>query len=114
MNGQELATAIQYKLNVIFIVIDNGMYGTIRMHQERNYPARVHGTDIVTPTSRGSRKPTGANGEAITPHSRVRARARSSPRIRPPVAAVLKVDPQAITMSATIDQIRAQSAAKPP
>ena len=43
MNGQELATAVQYGLAVIFVVIDNGMYGTIRMHQERNYPARVSG-----------------------------------------------------------------------
>jgi acetolactate synthase-1/2/3 large subunit len=41
MNGQELATAVQYGLAVVFVVVDNGMYGTIRMHQERHYPARV-------------------------------------------------------------------------
>src|SRR6266705_2373865 len=41
MNGQELATAVQYGLPVIFVVVNNGMYGTIRMHQERDYPARV-------------------------------------------------------------------------
>ena len=41
MNGQELATAVQYGLAVLFVVVDNGMYGTIRMHQERHYPARV-------------------------------------------------------------------------
>ena len=46
MNGQELATAVQYGLAIVFVVIDNGMYGTIRMHQERNYPARVSGTDL--------------------------------------------------------------------
>src|SRR5665811_1985267 len=49
MCGQELATAVQYGANVIFIVVNNGMYGTIRMHQEREYPARVHGTALVNP-----------------------------------------------------------------
>src|SRR5450755_4019111 len=66
MNGQELATAVQYKLNVIFMVIDNGMYGTIRMHQERNYPARVHGTDIVNPDFVKLAKAYGVNGEPVT------------------------------------------------
>jgi len=46
MNGQELATAVQYGLAVVFVVIDNGMYGTIRMHQERAYPGRVYGSDL--------------------------------------------------------------------
>jgi acetolactate synthase-1/2/3 large subunit len=49
MNGQELATAVQYGLDVLFVVLDNGMYGTIRMHQERNYPGRVSGTALVNP-----------------------------------------------------------------
>jgi acetolactate synthase I/II/III large subunit len=41
MNGQEFATAVQYDLPIIVVIIDNGMYGTIRMHQEREYPGRV-------------------------------------------------------------------------
>lgn len=49
MNGQELATAAQYGLNIIVLVFNNNMYGTIRMHQEREYPARVIGTDLVNP-----------------------------------------------------------------
>ena len=49
MNGQELATAVQYDAAVIFIVVNNGMYGTIRMHQERDYPARVYGTELRNP-----------------------------------------------------------------
>jgi acetolactate synthase-1/2/3 large subunit len=49
MSAQELATAAQYDARVIFIVVDNGSYGTIRMHQERDYPARVSGTDIANP-----------------------------------------------------------------
>src|SRR4029077_14812312 len=46
MTGQEFATAVQYDLPVIVIVADNGMYGTIRMHQERHYPGRVVGTGL--------------------------------------------------------------------
>src|SRR5690606_10945645 len=44
MHGQEFATAVQYQLPIIVILIDNGMYGTIRMHQERHYPARLSAT----------------------------------------------------------------------
>lgn len=49
MTGQELATAVQYGAAVVFIVVDNGSYGTIRMHQERDYPDRVIATDLVNP-----------------------------------------------------------------
>ncbi|WP_252257494.1 thiamine pyrophosphate-binding protein [Erythrobacter aurantius] len=49
MNGQELATAAQYGVNLLVIVVDNGAYGTIRMHQEREYPGRVSGTQLANP-----------------------------------------------------------------
>ena len=49
MNGQELATAVQYKLPIIAVVLDNSTFGTIRMHQEREYPGRVSGTDLLNP-----------------------------------------------------------------
>ncbi|MBA3810336.1 MAG: thiamine pyrophosphate-binding protein [Caulobacteraceae bacterium] len=49
MSGQELATAVQYQAGVIFLVVDNGSYGTIRMHQERDYPGRVMATDLINP-----------------------------------------------------------------
>ena len=49
MTGQELATAVQYGAPIIVLVIDNGMLGTIRMHQERHYPGRVSATDLVNP-----------------------------------------------------------------
>lgn len=49
MNGQELATAAQYGANLIVVVIDNGAYGTIRMHQEREYPGRVSATALANP-----------------------------------------------------------------
>src|ERR687897_131561 len=46
MNGQEFATAVQYDLPILVILLDNGMYGTIRMHQEREYPGRVSATAL--------------------------------------------------------------------
>jgi acetolactate synthase-1/2/3 large subunit len=49
MNGQELATAVQYGCNLLVILVDNGSYGTIRMHQEREFPARVSGTNLINP-----------------------------------------------------------------
>jgi len=49
MNGQELATAVRYGANMLVILVDNGGYGTIRMHQEREYPARLSGTQLTNP-----------------------------------------------------------------
>jgi acetolactate synthase-1/2/3 large subunit len=49
MNGQELATAAQYGADLLVVLVDNGSYGTIRMHQEREYPARVSATDLRNP-----------------------------------------------------------------
>ena len=46
MSGIEISTAVQYGLNIIFIIINNSSYGTIRMHQEKYYPKRVVGTDL--------------------------------------------------------------------
>ena len=65
MTGQELATAVQYQLNVIFIVVNNNMYGTIRMHQEREFPGHVHGTALVNPDFSAYAKSFGAHGEIV-------------------------------------------------
>jgi acetolactate synthase-1/2/3 large subunit len=49
MHGQEFATAVQHDLPVIVVILNNGIYGTIRMHQERDYPGRVSGTALTNP-----------------------------------------------------------------
>ncbi len=49
MSGNELATAVQHKINLVVVVVNNRMFGTIRMHQERHYPGRVIATDLVNP-----------------------------------------------------------------
>ena len=60
MTGQELATAAQYGCNLIVIVIDNGSYGTIRMHQERAFPGRIAATDLRNPDFAGLAESFGA------------------------------------------------------
>lgn len=108
MNGQELATAVQYGLNVVFVVVDNGMYGTIRMHQEKHYPGRVYGTDLVNPDFAALARAYGAHGETVARTAEFepafeRALAHDGPSLLH-----LRLDPRAITMNATIDQLRAQ------
>jgi len=66
MNGQELATAIQYGATPIILVINNGLYGTIRMHQQRRHPGRVSGTELVNPDFAAYAKAFGAYGETVT------------------------------------------------
>lgn len=66
MNGQEIGTAVQQNAKVIFVVVNNGIYGTIRMHQEREYPKRIAGTDIVNPDFAALARAYGAHGETVT------------------------------------------------
>ncbi len=65
MNGQELATAVQYRAGVIIIVFNNGMFGTIRMHQEKEFPARVLGTGLQNPDFAALARAFGAMGEVV-------------------------------------------------
>ena len=66
MNGQELATAVQYKAGVIFLVIDNSSYGTIRAHQEQHYPGRRVATDLQNPDFATLARAYGAHGATVT------------------------------------------------
>ncbi|MGQ0673461.1 MAG: thiamine pyrophosphate-dependent enzyme [Hyphomicrobium sp.] len=101
MTGQELATAVQYALPIVVVVADNGMYGTIRMHQERQYPGRVTGTTLVNPDFAALARSYGAAGERVTrtedfPDLFAQALAR-----RGPTVLHLFVDPQALTPAAS-------------
>ena len=107
MNGQELATAVQYGLAVVFVVVDNGMYGTIRMHQERHYPRRVSGTELRNPDFAALARAYGAHGETVgTTEDFAPAFDRAVVSTGPALLHV-KVDPQAITMNASLDELRA-------
>ncbi|HTR58530.1 MAG TPA: thiamine pyrophosphate-binding protein [Casimicrobiaceae bacterium] len=107
MNGQELATAVQYKLAIVFIVIDNGMYGTIRMHQEREYPGRVYATELLNPDFAALARAYGALGETVARTAEFSPALERALAAGRPALLHLRVDPQAITMNATIDEIRA-------
>ncbi|MBO9356226.1 thiamine pyrophosphate-binding protein [Bordetella petrii] len=65
MNGQEFATAVQYQAAIIVIVVDNSQYGTIRMHQERDYPGRVVGTQLRNPDFAAMAVAFGGHGERV-------------------------------------------------
>ncbi|MCC8945048.1 thiamine pyrophosphate-binding protein [Bradyrhizobium sp. Arg62] len=65
MNGQEFATAVQYDAPLIVVVIDNAQYGTIRMHQERDYPGRVVGTQLKNPDFALYAEAFGGHGERV-------------------------------------------------
>ncbi|MEO8506402.1 MAG: thiamine pyrophosphate-binding protein [Betaproteobacteria bacterium] len=115
MNGQELATAVQYGLGVIFVVIDNGMYGTIRMHQERNYPGRVSGTDLVNPDFAALARAYGAHGETVLRTEEFAPAFERAAAAGGPALLHVRIDPQALTMGASLDALRQQGqAAGPP
>jgi acetolactate synthase-1/2/3 large subunit len=113
MNGQEFATAVQYELPIIVLVIDNGMYGTIRMHQEREYPGRVSATALKNPDFAAYARAFGGHGETVRETAEFApalARARASGK---PAILHCLIDPEAITPARTLTQIReAAEAAK--
>jgi acetolactate synthase-1/2/3 large subunit len=111
MHGQELATAVQYELPIVIILLDNGMYGTIRMHQEKNYPARVFATELKNPDFCALAFAYGAHGERVEcTEEFAPALARALQSGKPALIHCL-LDPQAITPAATLDSLRAQGLA---
>ncbi|ENN87775.1 acetolactate synthase II protein, large subunit [Rhizobium freirei PRF 81] len=105
MHGQEFATAVQYGLPLITLVINNGMYGTIRMHQERDYPGRVSGTGLNNPDFAALARAYGGHGETVNATEEFapafeRARASGKPAI-----IEIALDPEAITPSRTLTEI---------
>jgi len=106
MNGQEFATAMQYGAPVIVVILNNGIYGTIRMHQEREYPGRVSGTTLKNPDFAALARAYGGHGETVERTEEFagafeRARASGLPAIID-----VKLDPEAITPTRTLTQIR--------
>jgi acetolactate synthase-1/2/3 large subunit len=107
MTGQELATAVQEELDVVLLVVNNGMYGTIRMHQERRYPGRVVGTDLRNPDFVALAQAYGAHGALVERNDEIAGALDEALACGRPALVELRVDPQAITPRQTIDEIRA-------
>lgn len=113
MNGQELATAVQYQAGVVIIVFNNQMFGTIRMHQERHYPGRVSGTTLHNPDFAALARAYGAHGEVVNTTDEFapalqRALAHAAER-KLPALIELRYDGNLITPGATLDAIRASA-----
>ncbi|MFB0492129.1 acetolactate synthase-1/2/3 large subunit [Methylobacterium sp. OAE515] len=106
MTVQEFATAVQYGIAVVVVVLDNGMYGTIRMHQEREYPGRVSATELRNPDFAALARACGGHGERVE-HTEAFAPAfeRSLASGLPAMIHCL-VDPEALTPTMTLAAIR--------
>jgi acetolactate synthase-1/2/3 large subunit len=109
MTGQELATAVQYGLPIIVLVVDNGMYGTIRMHQEREYPGRVVGTELQNPDFVAYARAFGAFAAKIERTADFAEAFAAAQRSGKPALLHCKIDPEAITPTTTLGAIRAKA-----
>jgi acetolactate synthase-1/2/3 large subunit len=112
MNGQEFATAVQYNLPVLIILLDNGMYGTIRMHQEREYPGRITATMLRNPDFAAYARAFGGHGERIEKTEEfASALARALASGKPAILHCL-MDPEAITPTTTLTALREKALAR--
>ncbi|SAL17857.1 thiamine pyrophosphate protein [Caballeronia sordidicola] len=108
MSSQELATAMQYQLAVIFVVVNNQQYGTIRMHQERHYPNRVHGTALTNPDFLAYARAFGAHGERVEATAQFMPAFERAIKSGLPSVIEIRIPQDASTPAATLDQIREQ------
>ena len=111
MNGQEFATAVQCDLAIIVVVIDNGMYGTIRMHQERDYPGRVTATELRNPDFAAYARAFGGHGETVLATRDFAPAFKRALASGKPSILHVKIDPDAITPATTLQAIRAAALA---
>jgi acetolactate synthase-1/2/3 large subunit len=111
MNGQEFATAVQYDLPFTIIISDNGQYGTIRMHQEREYPGRVSATELRNPDFPAYARAFGGFGISVERTEDFPAAFKEAQASGKPAIIRLKIDPEAITPTTTLAKIRAKSVA---
>lgn len=109
MTGQELATAVAASLPVVILIFDNGMFATIRMHQERAYPGRPLATGLTNPDFAAVARAYGAHGEMVAATAEFRPALARALAYGGPAVVALKVDPELITSRATLSELRAAS-----
>ncbi|AHB49216.1 thiamine pyrophosphate protein [Hyphomicrobium nitrativorans NL23] len=102
MTGAELGTAVQHGLAIVILIANNGMFGTIRMHQERKYPGRPSGTDLVNPDFAAFARAHGAQGATVENSEDFEAVFRDALRAEGPFVIDLRQDPDAITPTQTL------------
>lgn len=116
MHGQELATAVQYKAGVVFVIVNNGSYGTIRMHQERRYPGRVSATDLRNPDFVALAQAYGAEGVRVTTNAAFAPALRTALETGKrgvPTVIELVLPLEAITPRQSLSEIRAAAQKQP-
>ena len=104
MYPQELATAVQHRANVVTIVVNNGVYGTIRMHQERRYPGRMVATELVNPDFVALARSFGAFGERVETTSAFPGAYRRAVEAGRPAVLELRVDPDQLSPAFRLHQ----------
>ncbi len=109
MNGQEFAIAVQYKLPIVVIICDNGVYGTIRMHQEREYPGRVIATDLHNPDFAGYARVFGGFGVTVEKTEEFADAFRAAQASGLPAIVHLKISADAILPGTTLSKISEQA-----
>jgi acetolactate synthase-1/2/3 large subunit len=112
MNGQEFATAVQYELPIVVVLIDNGIYGTIRMHQEREFPGRVIATQLRNPDFAAYARAFGGHGETVEETKQFLPAFERALATRRPAIVHVKIDPEAIAPSTSLTAIRERALAK--
>jgi acetolactate synthase I/II/III large subunit len=112
MTGQELGTAVQFGANVVVLLLNNGMYGTIRMHQEREYPERVIATELRNPDFAALARAYGAHGETIGRTEEFAPAFERALASGKPAIIEMPIDPEAITPTRSLSEIRAAAKAK--
>jgi acetolactate synthase-1/2/3 large subunit len=106
MNAQELATAVQYGAAFVALVVNNSLYGTIRMHQEREYPGRVFATDLKNPDFAAYARAFGGHGETVERTEEFAPAFERAQASGKPALIEVKIDPDAITPATTLSAIR--------
>ena len=105
MTGQEIATAMHMGAHPILLVFNNGMYGTIRMHQEKHYPGRVSATDLTNPDFAALARSYGAEGVTVAKTEEFLPAFKKALHAKKPVLIELKMDPQQITTQKKLSEI---------
>jgi acetolactate synthase-1/2/3 large subunit len=106
MLGNEMATAVQYGANTVTVVVDNGAYGTIRMHQERDYPGRVEATELKNPDFAAYARSFGAWATTVETTEAFPAALSAAREAGLPALIHLKTDVEAIAPGRTLTQLR--------
>jgi acetolactate synthase-1/2/3 large subunit len=112
MCGTEMSAAVQYGANVICLVANNRMYGTIRMHQERDHPTRVVGTELVNPDFAEFGRVMGCHGETVTRTDELGPALERAIKANKPAIIEMRTDPNLVTTRTTITALREAALAR--